>query len=403
MNDAIVSWLTGAGDGVIAWIAAASLRAIPLGLAILIVDRLMGPRAWPQFRAALWWLVIVAVALPPGIASPVSVWGVADPGRAAERWASSPVSDGVCVRNDFWCDVLCQHAPGDYPRRDARVSRYFLWIWLVGMAGASAAALWRSRGIRREWLAVGPEPTVAWFDELVRDAARRVGLRRPPVVRVQADAAGAALIGVWRPVVVMPGRLLTEASREQVRHVLMHELSHIRRRDAVWAFVCKGVQVVYWFHPVLWMARSRLETLREICCDQSVVTALRGRRTAYRRTVLELARAMVEAPRVAPLGFIQHHSQLMARLTQLQRPAPGRPGLVRAIALVMFGLLLAVCLPRARAASGRPANSRAWSELPGCLQLQYAILRATAEQDAQRTDRELALQADQQVDRSDVQ
>ncbi len=396
-------WLLSASDAIVAWIAAASLRAVPLGLAVAIVDRLMGPRTWPQFRAALWWLVIVAVALPPGIASPVSVWGVADPGRVAERWVARPADNGVCIGNDFWCSMLCEHAPGEYARRGTGRSRFVMWIWLVGLTGAAAAALWRSRSVRREWLAARSEPTEAWFDRLVVDAARRVGLRRAPIVRVQADAPGAALIGVWRPAVVIPAQLLESASVEQVRHVLMHELAHVRRRDAIWSMVCTVVQVVYWFHPLVRLARSRLETLREICCDQAVVASLRGRQGAYRRTLLELARAMVEPNRIAPLGFVQHHSQIMARLTQLQRPTPGRPRLVGAAALLTFALLLAFCLPRARAGTSGAAAVPGWSKLPGCLQLQYAVLRAMAEQDAHSANPELAYQANERPERRDVQ
>ncbi len=402
MTESISPWLVSAADGVVAWIAAASIRAVPLGLAVAIVDRLMGPRAWPQFRAALWWLVIVAVALPPGIASPVSVWGVVDPGRAAERWVARPVENEVCIGNDFWCSLLCEHAPGEYARRGTGYSRFVAWIWLVGLSGAAVAALWRSRSVRRTWLATQPEPTEAWFDRLVSDAARRVGLRRAPSVRVQADAQGAALIGVWRPVVVIPAQLIENASVEQMRHVLMHELSHVRRRDAMWSLVCTTVQVVYWFHPLVILARSRLATQREICCDQAVVAALRGRQRAYRRTLLELARAMVEPPRIAPLGFVQHHSQIMARLTQLQRPTPSRPRLVGAAALVTFALLLAFCLPRARAGT-RGRATPGWSKLPGCLQMQYAVLRAMAEQDAQFANPELAYQANERRERRDVQ
>ena len=401
MTDALGPWLASTADGVVGWIAAASLRAIPLGLGVAFVDRFMGPRAWPQFRAALWWLVIVVVALPPGLESPLSVWSVADPGRAAERWVARPPANTMCIGNDFWCSLLCDHAPGEYARRDAGISRIVMWIWLTGLGAAGLAAVWRWRGIRRDWLGITPARIEASFVELIDDAASRVGLRRAPSVRVQPDASGAALIGVWRPIVIVPEKLVRTGSVEQVRHVLMHEMAHIRRHDAVWSLLCTAVQLVYWFHPIIWLARSRLGTLREICCDQAVVAALRGRRKAYRQTLLELTRAMIGG-RVAPLGFVQHHSQIMARLTQLQRPVPVRPRVVQAAALVTLVLLLIFCLPRVRAAAGAAATP-GWAKLPGCLQMQYAVLRAMAEQDAQGSNPEYAFRADERVERRDLQ
>jgi beta-lactamase regulating signal transducer with metallopeptidase domain len=403
MIEGAATWLAHAADGWAAWIAAASLRALPLGLVVTVLDRGLGSRAWPQLRAALWWLIIVAVLLPPGVASPISMWGVADPARVADPWVVRPPADSLCLREEFWCDVLCEHPPGRFADGEGRAGRVLLGVWVAGLVALSAATAWRSRGLRREWLSAAREPAEPWFDALCRETAMRMELRSAPEVRIQADAPGAALVGVWRPVVVVPSELVRAGPIERVRHVLMHEMAHVRRRDALASRLCAVVQLVFWFHPVVWLARARLETLREVCCDQTVVAALAGRRAAYRQTLLDLARSMIEPPRAVPLGFMHHHSQIMVRLTQLQRPLPRRPGLVRAATIAVFVLLAVISPPRARRTNVASAAEARWSKLPGCFQYQYVVLRAMAEQEARPSSSQWAVYSSRPSERRTMQ
>jgi beta-lactamase regulating signal transducer with metallopeptidase domain len=66
----------------------------------------------------------------------------------------------------------------------------------------------------------------------------------------------------------MPAGLAPSLSPTELRHVLLHELAHLRRRDLVWGWISELARVVYFFHPVVhWIAyRARLE--RELACDQ---------------------------------------------------------------------------------------------------------------------------------------
>ena len=49
---------------------------------------------------------------------------------------------------------------------------------------------------------------------------------------------------------------------ETLRHVLLHEFTHVRHRDPLLGLLLTGLNIVYWFHPLVWMVRTRLETLR---------------------------------------------------------------------------------------------------------------------------------------------
>jgi bla regulator protein blaR1 len=53
--------------------------------------------------------------------------------------------------------------------------------------------------------------------------------------------------------------------------IITHELCHRRRRDNMAAAVHMLVQVVFWFHPLVWWIGARLLGERECACDEEVL------------------------------------------------------------------------------------------------------------------------------------
>lgn len=350
------------------WCAAVSLQALVLLAVVLFFDllleRWLARWAWPQLRTALWGLVGLKLLLPPSLSSPLSL------ARLEPALAGGPaVALGAT-----------EAAGGSAP-----ALALFL-IWIAGCGVLAAAAVRRYRRVRRVWLA-HPAPSPRWLAACVGRAAAKLGLARVPPVRVQHGVPGPAVVGFLRPVVVLPGGLFSVADREQVEHVLLHELAHVRRRDPLAALACLALQVAFWFHPAAWLVRRRLAGLREIACDQTVARALAGETAGYRGTVLRLARALLEGPAPEPLGFLHRPGQLRARLAWLERPLARSP-LRRGLATwALCGPLALCCVPlgqqdgAAPPVSYLPEDLPPLEELPGCLQLRYAVFGLMAEEE----------------------
>ena len=84
-------------------------------------------------------------------------------------------------------------------------------------------------------------------------------------------AATPMLIGVFRPTIVLPDREYTDA---QLRSVLLHELTHLRRKDALVKWLSVLVCAVHWFNPVAWLVRRELDHACELSCDEAVIRDL---------------------------------------------------------------------------------------------------------------------------------
>lgn len=109
------------------------------------------------------------------------------------------------------------------------------------------------------------------------------------------------VVGLWRPVLLVPSGIEDDLTPRQLAAVLTHELCHIRRRDNVTAAVHMLGESVFWFHPLVWWIGSRLVDERERACDEEVVRTF-GEPQTYAEGIVNVCKRYVESPLVCVSG-----------------------------------------------------------------------------------------------------
>src|SRR4029078_1460517 len=109
--------------------------------------------------------------------------------------------------------------------------------------------------------------------ELVENC-RRMRVTRKPEVRLSTNPGSPCLIGVVRPVIVLPSAVLESCSAEALNAALLHELAHINRRDLFWNWLPPLAETAFFFHPLVWLARREWRLTQEIATDELVVSTL---------------------------------------------------------------------------------------------------------------------------------
>ena len=125
-------------------------------------------------------------------------------------------------------------------------------------------------------------------EERIRNLFRRH--RRPPALRRRGQLAAPMLTGAVRPVILLPDPPPGGAA---LRYGLLHELTHLRRRDIWLKALALWVNALHWFDPMMWVMARAVERDTELACDEAVVRALPPEdRGAYGRTILDTVAAL---------------------------------------------------------------------------------------------------------------
>jgi beta-lactamase regulating signal transducer with metallopeptidase domain len=197
-------------------------------------------------------------------------------------------------------------------------------VWCLGILW-TAFRDWRRR---RELRIITDATWHADLDRVTRaaqDVRLTLGLRELPRIHVSKLAPLPFVLGVWKPIVVLPSDMAASASNERLRDVLIHECAHIVRKDS-WVHLLQRISaVVFWFHPAVVWLNVQIGRAREELCDNFVL--LTGDAAEYAETLLDLSescggkRLGPSALGLAPLGLFSTRWTLEQRVGGLLDPS----------------------------------------------------------------------------------
>ncbi len=153
------------------------------------------------------------------------------------------------------------------------------FIWLGGIGVFGLAIIFRM--MRQAWFIRSATPAPAEVRAMARQAAALVGLPKAPPVRFTTRRSSPLVTCGARVCVVLPAALWEELDDASRRAVLVHELAHLRRRDHWVRRLELLIGTAYWWHPVMWWVRKRLNEEADLACDVWVTTLLPHCRRAY--------------------------------------------------------------------------------------------------------------------------
>jgi len=174
-------------------------------------------------------------------------------------------------------------------------------------------------------------------------AATRIGLSDLPTIAFCNRVAGPVVLGLLRPIILLPVAFTAGLTPQQIDAILAHELAHIRRFDHLLLVAQRLAEALLFFHPAVWYVSRCMTIERENCCDDAVVEA-GSPRQAYAELLLQIAeqRVLGASPTAALAASGNNISRLRQRVTRLLN-APAEP-IVR---LSRAGALAMVCCPLA--------------------------------------------------------
>lgn len=232
-----------------------------------------------------------------------------------------------------------------------------LAIWLPGMLFVAGRWWLRWRALRR----------------LLRAAIPTAGIEFPAPVRITAEPMEPGIVGIFRPVLLLPAGMAERLSPAQMRAVLAHEACHLRRRDNLMAALHMLVEMLFWYHPLVWWIGRRLIDERERACDEQVLREGHAPQH-YGEAILAVCEHYVAArlPCVAGVSG----SDLRRRIELIARN-PVIAALGRSRRLVLGALaLLGVALPIAAGVVGwRSSQVRALNR--DAMEQYFTVLNAT--------------------------
>jgi len=252
-------------------------------------------RSPASYRHALWVLALgVAVMIPlRSLRSELQIGGNFASGLV-ERTSAGAVAGRMSERPEVDSSLF----DAKQQKRTVAFSPF-----AMGILAAAYAGFVVYRGICLCW---------AWYRtrRIVRDAragsltARQaavvegcfsaVGTNPIPIV-CSAEVRGPAVVGAWRPRLVVPEWFFSDLSDKELACAVLHELAHVGRRDFLFNLAHELLALPILFHPATWLIKAQIEESREMACDEIAAGSLPSR-AGYARSLLKIAGLVSGSP-----------------------------------------------------------------------------------------------------------
>ncbi|MBN1942579.1 MAG: M56 family metallopeptidase, partial [Phycisphaerae bacterium] len=323
-------------------------------LAVLFLLRVRSPRV----RHAFWLLVLAKPVATLLIASPISLYWFLQP--AAPAPSPPPRIVAVSPAPAQMPTPQRDYVPGHFPRRTGAISApvevqtpsAWSFVDVYGVAAVVWVVVASALGLRllvgfiyvsflRKTAEVQGRDTP--LGEAMIEAARRLHMHPRARVALSGVSHAPVLAGIVRPMILLPRALPKQLPAEQVRLVIAHELTHVRRWDNLVLLLQRIAEMLLFFHPVVWLCGWVMRREAENACDDAVLRAY-GLSAEYAESLTRVAETHHNlARRLLVNTFAAAESNLARRVRRILTGRGGRRTLILSIFAVV-ALILLGCL-----------------------------------------------------------
>lgn len=212
---------------------------------------------------------------------------------------------------------------------ELQLGQVLFWGWILGAVGSLTLLVYRVVQAERflcSCRAVDPDVV-----SLAGVTGENADNRSPVIGRRAVKLVSTPILTppfCWQfhqPYIVIPDSLLTY-EQDDLKYILRHELAHLRTGHPLQVFLQRSVEILFWFHPMVWWASREWSLAREFLCDDEAVES-RGDIVRYLKTLLTIVEQTASDDRpMATLTFVRNRCEMAERSRRLvsiaQQDAP---------------------------------------------------------------------------------
>ena len=154
------------------------------------------------------------------------------------------------------------------------------------------------------------------LDRILRQAQETFRFRSLPEVYASKEAKSPVVLGIARPLVVLPQKVYRKLSSKEIKGILFHELSHIYHKDQVTGVLQRIVTALYWWNPFVHTLSTDFSKAREEISDNHAIIGNNSRE--YAECLVNLAEKTALVNRLPFLrGLAVRHIPMRERISQI--------------------------------------------------------------------------------------
>lgn len=264
-----------------------SLFGFEITAVLLVLKPITAKKLPARWQYCVWVAVLISMALPSYKLIPK---------KEAQRLSEIPKNQTVQTQQPQTQEkntpdtVVTYDTPIEYrevnlsPKIQIRLFDLIAYIWSAGALIFLLAVIISYFGFLHR---KRKNSVIISDNKIFSEVKNELKISKHIGLKAAADIKSPMLVGVLFPTVYIPCR---EIPDDNMRMVLLHELTHYKRKDLLVKWFTILVNAVHWFNPLCYLACANLSEACEVSCDMSVTKNMpEEEQKLYMQTILNLA------------------------------------------------------------------------------------------------------------------
>ncbi len=223
-----------------------------------------------------------------------------------------------------------------------KVLKYLTGFWFCGI-------LFFGLRFLIQWLAMqrlahrGIKPLLEEQLFVFKALKNKLGIKKEITFLQSSRIASPLTFGHFKPIILLPIGMINGFPPEQIEAIILHELAHIQRNDFLINTIQTWVEILFFYHPIVWFISKQIRAAREELCDDQAIS-INKNKVLYAESLLNLQKYFFYNKNQLVMNAKSNKSELSYRIHRLFQENQTLPKKKRNINAYLFGLLFMIII-----------------------------------------------------------
>jgi bla regulator protein BlaR1 len=259
-----------------------SLKGSILILLILLIKTVFRDRLNTKFHYCIWFILIIKLIVPYGLESSFSVFNLFNPIMEKKivyendniKTTKSLSSIDIGPNLDKIVYIKSYHNKNDLVlSKKINYEKILLYMWLLGtivLTISTVLGIRKIKIINKTAVSIG----MPKFNCILSNYIRMMNISEKVLLKYTDKIDSPCLYGIIKPVIFIPINTMENISEDEFKYIIVHELSHLKRKDILIKWITIILSIVYWFNPIIRYGFCKMSEDCEVSCDADALNYL---------------------------------------------------------------------------------------------------------------------------------
>lgn len=281
-------------------------------LIILILRVFIKNRIKKSFAYYLWLILIIKILIPISIESSLSVFNVLKSSNVesaiVEDIDENILSDNLInhefIKNE---DLVLSESTEDLNIIESNVNKnneeidldyinqinsanlnsILVLIWAIGVIVLSIKTIYGYVDLRKKVRKNAGEDNE--LNEVLEVLKEKLQIKKKVKIKETNLVQSPMLMGEINPIILIPSNLKNKLSKKEIEFIILHELSHLKRKDVVILWLFKLVTIINFYNPLIRYSYKLMKEDCEKACDEYVLSKIeKDENINYGQTIIKV-------------------------------------------------------------------------------------------------------------------